>query len=66
MAEAAAATTALVVATRAAVDRCGPGHVPAPQRTAPGDGQGRGGESDALHGEVPEQPTPPAGALPVV
>ena len=28
--EAAAATTALVVATRAAVDRCGPDHIPSP------------------------------------
>ena len=36
-----AATTALVVATRAAVDCCGPGHVYAPQRTAPEDGQSR-------------------------
>ena len=50
-----AATTALVVATRAAVDRCGPGHVPAPQRQK----TARAGEwvRDALHGEVPEQPT---------
>ena len=32
-------STALVVATRAAVDRCGPGHVHAPQRTAPEEGQ---------------------------
>ena len=38
-----AATTALVVATRAAVDRCGSGHIYTPQRTAPEDGQGRGG-----------------------
>ena len=36
-----AAATALVVATRAEVDRCGPAHVYAPQRTAPEDGPGR-------------------------
>ena len=38
-----AAPTALVVATRAAVGGCGPGHVLAPQRTALDDGQGQGG-----------------------
>ena len=37
-----AAPTALVVATRAAVGCCGPGHVFAPQRTALEDGQGPG------------------------
>ena len=62
-----AATTALVVATRAAVDRCGPGHVQAPLRpTGTEDGQGRGGGSrDALHGGV-EDASSPAGALQVV
>ena len=41
-----AATTALVVATREAADRCGPGHVPAPlSPTGTDDGQGRGGGS---------------------
>ena len=40
-----AATTALVVVTRGAVDRCGPGHVPAPQRTAPEDSQGQAGRT---------------------
>ena len=46
-----AGTTALVVATRAAVDRCGPGHVSAPLLTRTEEGQGqRGGERVVLHG----------------
>ena len=46
-----AATTAFVVATRAAVDRCGPCRVCAPQRA---------GEEVRVeaHGEVPEEPLP--------
>ena len=50
-----AATTALVVATRAAVDRCGPGHVPTPlSPTGTEDGQGRGGGDDP--GDPPSTP----------
>ena len=58
--------TALVVATRAAVDRCGPGHVATPLSPTGTDGQGRGGEERvAQHGQVPEKPSP-AGALQLV
>ena len=57
-----AATTALVVATRAAVDRPGPGHVYAPLLTRTEDGQGRGGGSRvALHGGVPDASSSPGG-----
>ena len=57
-----AATTALVVATRAAVDRCGPGNVVAPLLTRTEEGQGQGGgQRVALHGQGPEES--PAGAL---
>ena len=53
-----AATTALVVATRAAVDRCGPGHVLAPLLTRTEKGQGRAGADKG-----PEDSSSPAGAL---
>ena len=63
-----AATAALVVATRAAVDRCGPGHVVTPLRpTGTEEGQGGGvGERDILHGEDLEDPHCPAEALPAL
>ena len=52
-----AATTALVVATRAAVDRWGPGHVVTPLRpTGTEEGPGRGvGERDELQGQHEQQ-----------
>ena len=45
---------------RAAVDRSGPGHVPAPRRTASEDGHGGGGERERaeLHGDDPGDPPP--------
>ena len=59
-----AATTALMVATLAAVDRCGPGHVVAPLLTKTEEGQGRGGgERYEVHGQVPDDSSSPAGAL---
>ena len=63
-----AATTALVVATRAAADRCGPGHVVTSLRpTGTEEGQGRGGgERVAPHGQGPEDSSSPAGALQLV
>ena len=62
-----AATTALVVATRAAVDRCGPGHVHSPlSPTGSEEGQGQGGgERGAQHGRGPEDSSS-AGALQLV
>ena len=58
-----AATTALVVATRAAVDRCGPGHVAPPlSPTGTEEGQGRGGGFRVeLYGEDPEASPSPGG-----
>ena len=49
-----------MVATRAAVDRCGPGHVLSPlSPTGTEDGQGQGGgERDEEHGGGPEDPPP--------
>ena len=63
-----AATSALMVATRAADDRCGLGHVVTPLRpTGKEEGQGRGvGERDEPHGENPEDPHSPARALQLV
>ena len=56
-----AAPTALVVATRAAVGCCGPGHVLAPQRTALEDGRGQGGGARVeVHGRVPDDAPPQA------
>ena len=42
-----------MVAARAAVDRCGPGHVVAPLLTRTEEGQGRGGVRGEVHGQVP-------------
>ena len=53
-----AAPAALVVATRAAVVGCGPGHVFAPQRTArrwPWSGEGGGGARVEKHGRAPDE-----------
>ena len=60
-----AAQRPLVVATRAAVDRCVPGHVYPPLiPTGTEEGQGRGGgERVELHGQGPENSSSPAGAL---
>ena len=57
-----AATTALVVATRAGVDRCGPGHVATPlSPTGTEEGQGlEGGFRDELHGD-PDASSSPGG-----
>ena len=56
-----AAAAALVVATRAAVDRCGPGHV-APSPTGTEEGQGRGGGFRVERcGEDPEASPSPGG-----
>ena len=53
-----------MVATRAAVDRCGPGHVVAPLLTRIEEGQGLGGgERAELHGDDPDDSSSPAGAL---
>ena len=62
--EAAAATTVLMVATRAAVDRCGPGLVSVPlcpTGTEDGQDQGRGGERNARRPAGTED-TPSGGA----
>ena len=61
-----AAMTALMVATGAAVDRCGLGHVVAPFLTRTEEGLGRGGERVAFQGQGPEDSSSPAGALQVV
>ena len=45
-----------MLATRAAVDRCRPGHVCAPQRKAPEDGQGREEVRVEVHGQFPGEP----------
>ena len=59
-----AATTAFMVATRAAVDRCGPGNVVVPLLTRTEEGWDRGGgERVALHGQGPEDSSSPASAL---
>ena len=56
-----------MVATRAAVDRPGPGHVVAPLLTRTEEGQGQGGgERVELHGQGPEDSSSPAGALQLV
>ena len=50
-----------MVATRAAVDRCGPGHVTTPLNpTGTEEGQDRGGARDELHGYAPEDALPQA------
>ena len=54
-----AAPAALVVATRAAVGGCGPGHVLAPQRTALEDGQGQGGRELKYTAALRTKPLPP-------
>ena len=58
-----AATTALLVATRAAVDRCGPGHVPTPlSPTGTEEGRDRGGGSrGAFHSEGADASSSPGG-----
>ena len=60
-----AATTALVVTTRAAVDCCGPGHVYPPLGpTGTEDGQGGREVRVEPHGEVPEEPPSPLPSQP--
>ena len=59
-----AATTALVVATRAAVDRCGPGHVHSPlSPTGTADGHGGGGGARGKARRATATEASPAGAL---
>ena len=58
-----------MVASRAAVDRCGPGHVYpplSPSGTEDGQGRGGGAQGQARGATTTEAPSSPAGALPAV